>query len=223
MRQPRDTHGPSASAKPADFLPHLLELVGQMSVGDFAKLTGITVEELAEIVNGASEVLGHAEEVRTKAGVSDRDPERPIELILAGLVGSATLREVETVVDRWLLGLVMQEHGGNVTHAAARLGISRRRLRERWAATRSARGLHLAGQQGTAAPPSVPFPVPPLSTLVARGAVYADVHEATARWLVACVLEQEGHNVTKTGKLLGISRRLVRELRGESKGNRTRG
>ena len=149
----------------------------------------------------------------TKIDAPGREPDPPIESALSDLVGRATLREVRDVLDRWLLGRVLEEHGGNVTRTAARLGISRRRVRERRAAVVDGDRPSPAPREKDTNPPVVPFPLPSLTALVEGSGTYSDVHETVGRWLAACVLEQEGGNVSSAARILGVGRRLLRELR----------
>src|SRR5690606_7746349 len=55
---------------------------------------------------------------------------------LGQLLGRATRREIKEVIDRWVLGRVLAACEWNITHAANRLEVSRRKLRERWKVVR---------------------------------------------------------------------------------------
>jgi DNA-binding NtrC family response regulator len=127
------------------------------------------------------------------------------------MFGRVTHRELHRVVDRWLLGRVLAEEGDNVSHAAQRLGISRRTLREhRDRAREPSVGRWLAdGAPRHAASPDVPEP-PSLGAVLDRGGRYRDVRKAVDRWLIGGTLAQQQGNVTWAARSLGMSRKDLR-------------
>jgi DNA-binding protein Fis len=208
-------------------LPQLLEVVGRIRVGELARVAGISVAELAGRVmraagvgaRGWSEVpmAGAERPSRKPARVlrGSLDPEVP-EPALADLAGHASFAEVRAIVDRWLLGRVLAEHDGNVTRAAARLRISRRRLRTRWAEVRELPATRSGRRDDALA--HVP---PSLGELLASGAGCGRIHAAVGRWLIEGTLERLDGNVTRSAMVLGISRAALRRRRaGEQESHR---
>lgn len=197
-----------------------------MKVEQLARLVGLGVEELVVLVVGARptgpEVTNRPAaaapppaRTRTRRSTSERaTPPEPAaagataEPPLAAMLGQVTHRELHRVVDRWLLGRVLAEEGGNVSHAATRLGISRRTLREH---------RHRASDPAVdrwvtaAALPAPDVPEPPsLGEVLARGGSYRDVRKAVDRWLIGSTLAREDGNVTRTASSLGMSRKDLR-------------
>lgn len=129
---------------------------------------------------------------------------------LAAMFGRVTHHELHRVVDRWLLGRVLHEADDNVSHAAKRLGISRRTLREH--RDRARDPLVDAWMSSTpphAASPDAPEP-PALSAVVEAGGTYRDVRMAVDRWLLGGTLDREQGNVTWAARNLGMSRKDLR-------------
>jgi DNA-binding NtrC family response regulator len=211
--------------------PNLHTLVGHMKVEQLARLAGLGVEELVATVMAAGPDVsapparvsnGTPAPTRTRARraqsareATTPDPSpvaapTPYEPPLAAMFGHVTHRELHRVVDRWLLERVLAEEGGNVSHAASRLGISRRTLREhrvrasdpsvdRWA---------LAADRAADAP-DVPAP-PSLAAVLTGGGSYRDIRKSVDRWLIGGTLAREHGNVTRTASSLGMSRKDLR-------------
>lgn len=188
----------------------VLELVGRFRVRELARVAGISVDELAKRVMRAAGVgalvLPKSPAKRTRMpALSGWEVAEPV---LADLLGRATCAEVEAIADRWVLGRVLGEHRGNVTRAAAQLGVSRRQLRTRWAKVRElpATRSGLVGEAVEPAPPS-------LRELLERGASYGEIRAAVRRWLIEGTLARLGGNVTRAADVLGISRAALRRRR----------
>lgn len=212
---------------------NLLALVGRMKVERLARLVGLRVDELVATVmdarpgpgpSGTTPAIKPAP-AKVHRAPTDAGPPAPTataepvaevvatpssEPPLAAMFGQLTHRELHRVVDRWLLGRVLAEEDGNVSHAAQRLGISRRTLREhrdraqdpsvdRWA-TRA---------QSMASVADVPEP-PSLSPLLTSGGSYRDLRTAIDRWLIGGILAREQNNVTRAARCLGMSRKDLR-------------
>lgn len=117
----------------------LVEVMGRIKVWELARLAGASVEQVIAVVVRAARLPDFTRSAPTDAGRAAAlatlrgrvaPPTEPPPLV--ELVGRATLRELDVVVDRWVLALVLHEHDWNV----ARLDISRRALRGRWAKVR---------------------------------------------------------------------------------------
>jgi DNA-binding NtrC family response regulator len=134
-------------------------------------------------------------------------PEPP----LAAMFGYVTHHELHRVVDRWLLGRVLHEEGDNVSHAAKRLGISRRTLREHRdrASDPSVDPWTTGGALPHEPLPDAPTP-PSLGAVLERGGSYRDVRKAVDRWLIGGTLAREQNNVTWASRSLGMSRKDLR-------------
>jgi DNA-binding NtrC family response regulator len=209
---------------------NLFTLVGHMKVDQLARLAGVEVEELVAIVLGApsthrrspsgasrSTSSPSAEGAtsrpaarssgRAVAHSSEATPEPP----LAAMFGHLTHHELHRVVDRWLLGRVLREEGDNVSHAARRLGISRRTLREHRdrASDPSVDPWTKTGALPHEPLPDVPAP-PSLGAVLERGGSYRDVRKAVDRWLIGGTLAREQSNVTWAARSLGMSRKDLR-------------
>lgn len=129
---------------------------------------------------------------------------------LAAMFGHATHHELHRVVDRWLLDRVLREEGDNVSHAATRLGISRRTLREHRDRARDPQvDAWMSSTPPHTASPDTPQP-PVLSAVVEAGGTYRDVRMAVDRWLLGSTLEREQGNVTWAARNLGMSRKDLR-------------
>jgi len=127
------------------------------------------------------------------------------------MFGHLTHHELHRVVDRWLLGRVLQEESDNVSHAAKRLGISRRTLREH---RDRAFDPSVDPWTKTSALPHEPLsdaPAPPsLATVLERGGSYRDIRTLVDRWLIGGTLDREHNNVTWAARSLGMSRKDLR-------------
>jgi DNA-binding protein Fis len=181
----------------------LHELVGRLKVRELARAGQTSIEVLVE------EVLREAglDALGLLGAVADHG-RACAEPAFAGLPGRATFAEVEAIVDRWVLGRVLEAYGGNVTHAAARLGISRRRLRTRWARVRE---LPAARDRGVVEP--VGLAPPSLADMLERRVSLADIRETVGWWLVEATLARLDGNVTRSAAVLGISRAALRRRR----------
>lgn len=206
---------------------HLVALVGHMKVEQLARFVGIEVAALVDVVLGAPsspapsgrngtsrsttaratpERANGRASLRTVARASADTNEPP----LAAMFGHLTHHELHRVVDRWLLGRVLREEGDNVSHAAKRLGISRRTLREH---RDRARDPGVDAWMSSAPPheASADTPPPPsLSTVLEGGGSYRDVRKAVDRWLIGGTLAREQNNVTWAARSLGMSRKDLR-------------
>ena len=198
----------------------LHEFVGAMRVQQLAELAGITVEQLVALVgtDGAQPPLnGRAKAThalstkvtesrnlhRNGGRTRPRAPSSPTREDAA----TPTLREVHEALDRWLLGTVLEQTDGNITHAAESLGVTRKRVRTRWAEVHALEVQELSrrlAQFGGSAPPPTPERLHALGT-------YNAVHEAIDHWVLGQVLDQEAGNITLTARRLDISRRRLRE------------
>lgn len=126
------------------------------------------------------------------------------------MFGQVTHHELHRVVDRWLLGRVLGEESDNVSHAAKRLGISRRTLREHRDRSHDPQvDAWMSGTPPHAASSDAP-PPPSLSAVVEAGGTYRDVRAAVDRWLLGSTLEREQGNVTWAARSLGMSRKDLR-------------
>jgi DNA-binding NtrC family response regulator len=206
---------------------HLVALVGHMKVEQLARFAGIEVEALVHVVLGApstrSAPSGHNGTSRsTTALVTERSNGRAAarsvartstgtdEPPLAAMFGRLTHHELHRVVDRWLLGRVLREESDNVSHAAKRLGISRRTLREhRDRALDPGVDAWMSDAPPHEASPDVP-PPPSLTTVLEGGGSYRDVRKVVDRWLIGGTLAREQNNVTWAARSLGMSRKDLR-------------
>lgn len=198
-----------------------------MKVAQLARLAGFGVEELASLVLGAPpnrrETASSTGATRPTTDVasagstspraaahgmppSGSSPEPP----LAAMFGRATHHELHRVVDRWLLGRVLHEANDNVSHAAKRLGISRRTLREHRDRARDPG----VDTWTTGTPPHEPSPgtpePPSLTAVLEGGGTYRDIRTVVDRWLIGGTLAREQNNVTWAARSLGMSRKDLR-------------
>lgn len=187
-----------------------------MKVEQLARFVGLGIEDVVAVILGAPRAHREQHRVRPTVVVPPSPPAATSgEPLRAAMVGHATYHDVHRVVDRWLLTRVLDEERGNVSHAAQRLRVSRRTLRERWARVRDR----------AAAPAPAPAPAeaeneapgataeapPSLGELLARGRTYAEIRDAVDRWLIGGTLAGEHGNVSRTARRLGIVRKQVRE------------
>lgn len=209
----------------------LLTLVGHMKVATLARLVGVRVEELVAAVLAHRPVASGSARPRPDAPTSeapaerrpvaprpcppDPDPEAseqaPLVVpfpALETLVGCASYRHIHLAVDRWLLGNLWEQERHNVSRAAARLEISRRRFRELLARTQAERADELVTPlEGR---PSDPVDPPDLAPLLATG-TYRAIHGEADRWLLGHVLAWTGNNLTHAARHLDVSRKHLRE------------
>jgi len=200
-------------------------------VEQLARLVGVGVEDVVAIVFGAPSARRRAPTPRAGASRSTKTTTTTAttettrastpaartapasvasEPPLAAMFGHVTHHELHRVVDRWLLGRVLQEEGDNVSHAAKRLGISRRTLREHRDRARDPQvDAWMSSTPPHAASPDTPEP-PSLSAVVEAGGAYRDVRMAVDRWLIGGTLEREQSNVTWAARSLGMSRKDLR-------------
>lgn len=196
-----------------------------MKVEQLARLVGVGVEDVVAIVLGApstrprAPVNGAGASRSTKAATTDAKratspgtgtTSAASEPPLAAMFGHATHHELHRVVDRWLLGRVLREEGDNVSHAAKRLGISRRTLREHRDRARDPQvDAWMSSTPPHVASPDTPEP-PALSAVVEAGGTYRDVRMAVDRWLLGNTLDRQQGNVTWAARNLGMSRKDLR-------------
>lgn len=205
---------------------NLLTLVGHMKVEQLARLVGVGVTEVVAVVlgspparlrapttpAGASRPTTTATPRATTSGPRTTTAPAPAatEPPLAAMFGQVTHHELHRVVDRWLLGRVLGEESDNVSHAAKRLGISRRTLREHRDRSHDPQvDAWMSGTPPHAASSDAP-PPPSLSAVVEAGGTYRDVRAAVDRWLLGSTLEREQGNVTWAARSLGMSRKDLR-------------
>lgn len=209
---------------------NLVSLVGHMKVEQLARLAGLGVEELAKLVLDAPSSRHAAPSHNganrsTTTHVTQANPERSEARLaaptassttgtdeppLAAMFGHLDHHELHRVVDRWLLGRVLQAEGDNVSHAAKRLGISRRTLREhRDRALDPSVDAWMSGAPPHAPSPDTP-PPPSLAEVLEAGGTYRDVRKAIDRWLIGGTLAREQNNVTWAARSLGMSRKDLR-------------
>lgn len=199
-----------------------------MKVEQLARFAGIEVASLVHIVLGASAhpepsgrngtsrptTTARATTAPPNGRASRRAPARASagsdEPPLAAMFGHLTHHELHRVVDRWLLGRVLREEDDNVSHAAKRLGISRRTLREhRDRARDPGVDAWMSGTPPHAASADTPQP-PSLTAVLEGGGSYRDVRKVVDRWLIGGTLAREQNNVTWAARSLGMSRKDLR-------------
>lgn len=205
---------------------NLLTLVGHMRVQQLAQLVGIGVEDVAKLVLGSpsarrkAPASSNGASRSTTSVTADRSTERVTaratpsvaasEPPLAAMFGRLTHHELHRVVDRWLLGRVLREEGDNVSHAAKRLGISRRTLREHRDRARDPS----VDPWVSVTPPHAPLPdtpePPSLSAVLEAGGSYRDIRKTVDKWLIGGTLAREQNNVTWAARSLGMSRKDLR-------------
>jgi hypothetical protein len=204
--------------------PSLPSFVGHMKVQAFAELAGLGVEELVAVVLRGRQGRASAAAGRSPAAAR-RLPSRPEpkatlgtrstlrstasnEPPLAAMLGRVSYRQIRSVVDRWLLGQLFDEHDGNVSEVGRRLHISRRNVRERWARVRAAR----FDERSTRSGRSIPAPPPPsLTKVFEREGTYAAVRKALERWMIGAVLAHAEGNVSQAARSLGLARTQFRK------------
>lgn len=202
----------------------LIGVLARIKVWELARLGEISVEQLIARVIRASGLpsipkLGslarHGQEKRPRARkvVAPAEgwtpPTEPP--ALEGLPGRITLVELDALVDYWALSVTLEAHAWNVSHAAARLGMSRRDLRNHWLEVRNLPPEAVAATHSGGSRSLPPLPAPPsLAEMLADGVKLADIRSAARRWLVKCTVELEGGNRTYAAESLGTSRRAVR-------------
>lgn len=192
--------------------PGVVQLMGRLTVDEFARLVDLSVEEVVARVINRCAVRSRDESlvIAPRQGLSEWPPEPRLgEVVVRG-----SLCEIKEIVDRWLLGFVLEAHDGNITHAARRLGISRRRLRKRWAEIRG--NDPSAGSRGGTAMSRGGVHAPSMAKILAEGGGHAEVHEAVVRWVVGLSLAEHEGNVSRVALALGISRRVVRGWRDQA-------
>ncbi|MCX4239747.1 helix-turn-helix domain-containing protein [Paraliomyxa miuraensis] len=214
-------------------LRKMVRLVEGMKVWELAQFAGTTVEAVVSRVVIAAKLPGFpglhghrnfaprrkGPEVKAAATVEVSEacePEvevaREPEPELGRFLGRVTRRELKVIVDRWVLGRVLIACEWNITHAANRLEISRRRLRQRWAAVRSPAVGALIAKVARSKEVDVPVG-PSLAELVERRVTHREIERVVDRWVVEQMLADEWGNVTRSAKRLRVSRRLVRGIR----------
>jgi DNA-binding NtrC family response regulator len=213
----------------------LVRLVEGMKVWELVQLAGTTVEAVVSRVVIAGKLpafpglRGHRNLITRRRGpkatigpqaeaeaepvsevLSEPEPE------LGRLLGQATRQELKEVIDRWVLGRVLAACEWNITHAANRLEVSRRKLRQRWKVVRrpaiGALVVKLASSEAATDLPAGPS----LAELLERGATHREIHRAVERWIVGHTLHDADGNVTQSARTLGISRRALRKMRDEA-------
>lgn len=207
---------------------NLVPFVATMKVWELAQLAGTSVDAVVSKVvirarlpvfpgmKGAKKSVWR-QVARSKAASASHEGELEAPVLdepeLARLLGRATRREIKDVVDRWVLGRVLEACEWNITYAAKRLEVSRRRVRQRWAAVRAPRvGARLAELTSSGPPMNEPAG-PSLAKLLDQGATHREIHSAVDRWLVDRTLAAKGGNLTHAAKLLNVSRRSLRKRR----------
>jgi DNA-binding NtrC family response regulator len=184
-----------------------------MKVAQLARLVGLRIEDVVAVVLGDTRGPGALHRLRpivdtdtTRLGPPSSEPP------LAAMLGHATYHDVHRAVDRWLIARVLDEERGNISHAAHRLRVSRRTLRQRWARVRELPPRHAAPPPATALPGGTREHAPPsLTELLDQGRTYAEIRDAVDRWLIGNTLARAEGNVTHAARHLGIVRKQVRE------------
>lgn len=182
-----------------------------MKVEQLARFVGLGIEDVVAAVLGVPRAHRDQHRERPSSSVPLAPPAAASgEPLRAAMLGHASYHDVHRTVDRWLLTRVLDEERGNVSHAAQRLRVSRRTLRERWARVRdlSVATAPAAASEASGAATDAP---PALGELLARGRTYAEIRDAVDRWLIGGTLASEHGNVSRTARRLGIVRKQVRE------------
>jgi DNA-binding NtrC family response regulator len=189
----------------------LFALVGHMKVEQLAHVVGLGIEDVVAAILGGPRNRRARPPERAVATHEAAPPSRlGGEPPLAAMLGRASYHEVHRAIDRWLLARVLDEERGNVSHAAGRLRVSRRTLRERWARVRDRPDG--AGSWTDEPPDPVSAAAPPsLTELLDQRRTYAEIRDAVDLWLIGGTLTREGGNVSRTARSLGIVRKQVRE------------
>lgn len=186
-----------------------------MKVEQLARLVGLRIEDVVAVVLGGTRGQKNLHRLHAIVSTDTKRSTTPSsEPPLAAMLGRATYHDVHRAVDRWVIARVLDEERGNISHAAHRLRVSRRTLRQRWARVREL-------PPGHAAPPSPPalapasgtreHAPPSLGELLDRGRTYAEIRDAVDRWLIGNTLARADGNVTHAARHLGIVRKQVRE------------
>lgn len=209
-----------------------LHAMGSVKVWELARLADIGIDQLIVMVVQASGLPAIPDHWPSHRGATTRrsrsrlpgnrsiiaplgrfNPPKPP--VLARMLGRAALREIDAAVDHWVLATVLRDHDWNVTHAAARLGMSRRRLRARWSRVRN---LPKPSSQRGAGTLSQILEPPSLPGLLQGGATLQEIRAATREWFVACTAALKEGNRTHAAAALAISRRRVRQFLATSSG-----
>lgn len=205
-----------------------------MKVFDLARMAEISIEELVAVivrVSGMPRLRGPVRPAVTTKAAHHRERRRrarsgPTSTIdpshfeppakppsLAELAGRVTLRELDAIVSHWVLAVVLHESKWNLSHAAVRLGTSRRTLRQQWRKVRALRLDEVTTTQGRPfARRRSSLPPPSLRTLLGRGASFSEIRDAVRRWFVSVTIAHTEGNRTHAAEALGTSRRAVRRL-----------
>jgi len=127
------------------------------------------------------------------------------------MLDRATYRQIHNAVDRWFLGHVIEEVGGNVSRAARRLRVSRKRVRVLWARLRDGRMNPTVDKNLAKRPAPRNAPPPPdIEPLLPR-ATYREMHDTVDEWLLGHTLEQVEGNVSQAARQLAVSRKHLRD------------
>jgi DNA-binding NtrC family response regulator len=189
----------------------LIGFVGSMKVEAFARLAGLDVQRLVARLLEDGRAQGSAARAvpRSVAVVDGALLELAAVPALASMIDRGTHREIHAAVDRWYVVSVMNEERANVSRAARRLRISRRRLRVLWAASSATAHEDVAHESTPPGRRSDAPPPPSLEPLLAAG-THRQVHDAVDRWLLAHAMAKAGGNVSHAARELGLSRTYLR-------------
>ncbi|MCX4239224.1 helix-turn-helix domain-containing protein [Paraliomyxa miuraensis] len=187
-----------------------LRLIGRMKVEQFAALAGLGIEELVEVVLGSTPARA-PKPIRGSsprpAGALAAAPPSPADPQLAALFGRVTYNELHRALDRWMIDRVLEEHRGNVSRAAARLGITRRTVRRHRALA------DRLDQSQTVTPSTIAsaIPTPPaVVAILAHGGDRRRIRDAVDRWLLGATLACAQGNINRAARSLGMTRKSLR-------------
>lgn len=215
-----------------------LTLVGRMKVVDLAQVLGMSIEQMVALIVPSGERVSGGTAARGRLGShrqlavthragphghlsgsgrmpvtrrtgSRRNGSAAAVASRGSAVAGVTHRQVHEAVDRWLLAAALERNLGNITHTATELGLSRKRMRERWAEVRLLDPRAMARMFKAI---KAPVPAPSVEQLRARK-THAAVHDEVDRWLLEQVFQQESRNLTHAALRLHVSRRYFRERR----------
>lgn len=203
----------------------LVTLVGRMKVTDLARMVGLDVEALVQAIvaapEGSRSSAPKPAPAKAPAAAPARATAAPRRAVsvgtlapagdppkLADMLDRATYKQIHNAVDRWYLGHVIEEVDGNVSRAARRLRVSRKRVRVLWARLREGR-LESTPIAAGPAPRNAP-PPPNLAPLLPRG-TYREVHDTVDAWLLRHTLGQVDGNVSQAARQLAVSRKHLRD------------